>query len=139
MPKALFDLMQAYQNFFIVKDERIKSNGPSADSKTPISVTGLPVTAKLLSNSHIQFISKLKEDFLPFNWECQAPSELLWNKMDPTQTFWASAQEFRVMNLVLRGTNPILSDTMIHYRLEASMSMISVASAILRRLTKLNS
>ena len=123
-PKALVDLVDAHNEYFIAKDidddDKVKKilgsfkdvhiwDWISSDHKC------------LLKLKYSVFMEELRLNYLPADWEDNIHTEILGMKMDKNVKFWDWCQEIRTLNIVLRGTESHLNDATLRNQLEAAL------------------
>ena len=123
-PKALVDLVDAHNKYFIAKDidngDKVKKIlGRFKD----VHICDWIANDRnhLLALDYADFMDKLHANCLPADWEDNVCTEIFGMKMDKNVKFWDWCQSMRGLNIVLRGTSSHLMDTALRNQLEASL------------------
>lgn len=123
-PKALVDLTDAHNEFFIAKDiedkdkvKKILGGFKCVHIRDWIACE----RARLLTLSYEAFMAEVRSSYLPPDWEETVRTQILGMQMKSTDKFWDWVQEMRALNIVLRGTDSHLSDDALRNQLEASL------------------
>ena len=123
-PKALVDLVDAHNEYFITKDiddkDRVKKIlGSFKDVHIHNWITSNREC--LLALDYSDFMDELHTNYLPTDWEDNVHIEILSIKMDKNVKFWDWCQVMCTLNIVLHGTPSHLSDTALCNQLEANL------------------
>ena len=123
-PKALVDLVDAHNEYFIAKDiddkDKVKKIlGGFKDMHIHDWIAS--DRERLLTLDYSAFMAELRTNYLPADWEDNVPTEILSMKMDKNAKFWDWCQAMRALNIVLRGTPSHLSDTALRNHLKANL------------------
>jgi len=112
-PKALVDLVDALNEYFIAKDiddadkvKKIRGGFKDVHIRDWIASD----RERLLKLEYSAFMEELRLNYLPADWEDNVRTEILSMKMDKNVKFWDWCQEIRALNIVLRGTGSHLND-----------------------------
>jgi hypothetical protein len=123
-PKALVNLVDAHNKYFIAKDiddkdkvKKILGRFKDVHIRDWIASD----RERLLTLDYSAFMGKLHTNYLPADWEDNVHTEILSMKMDKNAKFWDWCQSMRALNIVLRGTPSHLSDTALRNHLEANL------------------
>ena len=123
-PKALVDLVDAHNEYFIAKDiddadkvKKILGGFKDVHIRDWIASD----RERLLTLQYSEFMEELRVNYLPADWEDNVRTEILGMKMEKNVKFWDWCQEVRALNIVLRGTESHLNDTALRNQLEAAL------------------
>jgi len=123
-PKALVDLVDAHEEYFIAKDiadadkvKKILGGFKDVHIRDWIASD----RDRLLALTYKEFISELRTNYLPADWEDNVRTQILTLKMDKNVKFWDWCQEIRALNIVLRGTASHFSEVSLRNQLEAAL------------------
>ena len=123
-PKALVDLVDAHNEYFIAKDiddddkvKKILGGFKDVHIRDWISSD----RERLLKLEYSAFMEELRLNYLPADWEDNVRTEILGMKMGKDVKFWDWCQEIRALNIVLRGTASHLNDSALRNQLEAAL------------------
>jgi len=123
-PKALVDLVDAHNEYFIAKDidDKDKVKKILGGFKDVHICDWIASDCEcLLALDYVAFMAKLHINYLPADWEDNVCTEILGMKMDKNIKFWDWCQAMQALNIVLRGTSSHLTDTALHNQLKASL------------------
>ena len=103
-PKALVDLIDAHNKYFIVKDindaDKVKKIlGRFKDVHIRDWITS--DREHLLALDYEAFIAELHANYLPANWEDNVCMQILSIKMEKNNKFWDWCQSMHALNIVL--------------------------------------
>jgi len=123
-PKALVDLVDAHNEYFIAKDIEDKDKvkkilGGFKDVHIRDWIAS--DRERLLALDYMAFMDELHINYLPADWEDNVCTETLGMKMDKNAKFWDWCQAMCALNIVLCGTPSHLSETALHNQLEANL------------------
>jgi len=123
-PKALVDLVDAHNEYFIAKDindadkvKKILGGFKDVHIRDWIASD----RERLLALDYEAFMAELRINYLPADWEDNVRTEILGMKMERNDKFWDWCQSMRALNIVLRGTPSHLTETALRNQLEASL------------------
>ena len=123
-PKVLVDLTDAHNEYFLAKEiadadkvKKILGGFRCVHIRDWISCE----RERLVNLSYAEFMSELRENYLPPDWEDSVRAQILAMQMRRNVKFWDWCQEMRALNIVLRGTASHLDDTALRNQLEASL------------------
>ena len=139
-PKALVDLTDAHNEYFIAKDiedkdkvKKILGGFKCVHIRDWIACE----RARLLALDYEVFMAEVCASYLPSNWEETVRTQILAMRMEPNVKFWDWVQEMRALNIVLRGTDSHLSDEALRNQLEASLETSLRSYAFLEKINKI--
>ena len=106
-PKALVDLVDMHNEYFIAKDINDKDKvkkilGGFKDVHIRDWITS--DRERLLILDYSAFMAELHTNYFPADWEDNVCTEILSMKMDKNAKFWDWCQAMCALNIVLRGT-----------------------------------
>ncbi|KAF8159972.1 hypothetical protein B0H34DRAFT_797160 [Crassisporium funariophilum] len=123
-PKALRDLQDAHNKFFIVKE--IDNDGKV--KKILAGFKDIHIcdwiasdSVHLLALSYKNFMSELRANYLPSDWEANVRTHILSMCMTKDTRFWDWSQEMRAQNIILRGLPSYFDDNTICNQLETGL------------------
>jgi len=123
-PKALVDLVNAHNEYFIAKDideadkvKKVLGGFKCVHVRDWISCD----RARLLMLSYNDFMTEVRANYLPSDWEEMVRTQILGMQMKKGAKFWDWCQEMRAINIILRGTDSHLSDFALRNQLEANL------------------
>lgn len=139
-PKALVDLTDAHNEYFITKniEDKDKVKKILGGFKCVHICDWIACEcACLLALSYEAFMAEVCSSYLPPNWEETVRSQILGMQMKSNIKFWDWVQEMRALNIVLRGTDSHLSDKALHNQLEASLDPSLHSYVFLEKINKI--
>ena len=123
-PKVLVDLMDAHNEYFLAKEiadadkvKKILGGFRCMHIRDWISCE----CECLVTLSYVEFMSKLRKNYLPLDWEDSVCAQILAMQMHKNIKFWDWCQEMCALNIVLRGMDSHLDDMALRNQLEASL------------------
>ena len=125
-PKALVDLVNAHEEYFIAKDivdaDKVKKIlGGFKDIHIRDWIAS--DHDHLLALTYKEFISKPHTNYLPTDWEDNVHTQILTMKMDKNMKFWDWCQEIWALNIVLQEMASHFSEASLHNQLEAALKL----------------
>ena len=139
-PKALVDLTDAHNEYFIAKDiedkdkvKKILGGFKCVHIRDWIACE----RACLLALSYKVFMEELRASYLPPDWEETVCTQILGMRMKPNIKFWDWVQEMRALNIILHGTDSHLSDEALRNQLEASLETSLQSYVFLEKINKI--
>ncbi|CAA7264090.1 unnamed protein product [Cyclocybe aegerita] len=127
-PKAAMELDNAFQDFFTACG---RSKTIAEEEKVPLILSAFKDLhirdwiasdrERLLGLTYDAFMKELRANYLPTDWIENVCNEILGNRQQKNEPFWAWTQKMKAVNILLRGTTSHFNDDQLRQQLEGLM------------------